>query len=120
MSIIHLVIGTLYCAHQNFEFGIDYVFKAFDPIHHKLNPDTWFYAKKCLAELLRSMTYRLYILPDSLFTKICAFLDDVDKNGKNMASIVDLTIQAEDARETKTISYEARAMKAYLLNLMNF
>jgi tetratricopeptide repeat protein 30 len=58
LSIIHLVIGTLYCAHRNFEFGLEYVFKAFTPMHQKLNADTWFYAKKCLFELLRSISLR--------------------------------------------------------------
>jgi tetratricopeptide repeat protein 30 len=58
LSIIHLVMGTLYCAHKNFDFGVDYVFKAFAPMHKKLNADTWFCAKKCLFEFLRSTALR--------------------------------------------------------------
>jgi tetratricopeptide repeat protein 30 len=61
LSIIHLVIETLDCAHRNFDFGVDSVFKAFTPMHQKLNADTWFYTKKCL------------------FDKISTFLDQVDK-----------------------------------------
>ncbi|KAK8860458.1 intraciliary transport [Tritrichomonas musculus] len=120
LSIIHLVIGTLYCAHRNFEFGIDYVFKAFNPMHQKLNADTWFYAKKCLLELIRSMALRQYVIPDVLFDKICNFLDEVDKNGKKMDSIIDLTIQAEEARENQTVSFEARVIKAILLKMYMF
>ena len=120
LSIIHLVIGTLYCAHKNFEFGIDYVFKAFNPMHSKLNPDTWFYAKKCLFEVLRSMSMRLYIMPDETFEQICNFLDEVDKHGKKMESIIDMTLKAEEARENQTISFEARTIKAMLLRLYNF
>ena len=120
LSIIHLVIGTLYCTHKNFEFGIDYVFKAFDPMHSKLNADTWFYAKKCLLEVLRSMSMRQYIMPDATFDKICQFLDDVDKNGKKIESIIDMTLMAEEARENQTISFEARTIKAMLCRLYNF
>ena len=120
LSIIHLVIGTLYCAHKNFEFGIDYVFKAFQPMHAKLNPDTWFYAKKCLSEVLRSMALRQYVMADTIFTKISNFLDEVDKHGKNMASIIDLTVMPEESHESQTISFEARAIKAMLLRLYSF
>lgn len=120
LSIIHLVIGTLYCAHKNLEFGIDYVFKAFTPMHAKLNPDTWFYAKKCLLEICRAMTLRLYIMPDVTFDKICQFLDEIDKHGKKVESIIDMTVMAEDARENQTISFEARTIKAMLYRLYNF
>ena len=120
LAIIHLVIGTLYCAHRNFEFGIDYIFKAFNPMHQKLNADTWFYAKKCLFELLRSMALRQYMLSDKTFEKICQFLDEVDKNGKKIESIIDLTIQAEEAREHQTVSFEARVIKAMLLRMYSF
>ena len=120
LSIIHLVIGTLYCAHRNFEFGIDYVFKAFNPMHQKLNADTWFYAKKCLFELLRSMALRQFIMPDVMFDKICQFLDEFDKNGKKIESIIDMTIAAEEARENQTISFEARVIKAMLLRMYSF
>jgi tetratricopeptide repeat protein 30 len=120
LSIIHLVIGTLYCSHRNFEFGIDYMFKAFNPMHAKLNPDTWFYAKKCLFELIRSIAWRQFILGDAAFDKICKFLDDVDKNGKKMESIIDMTLAVEDAKEHQTVSFEARTMKAMLLRLYHF
>jgi tetratricopeptide repeat protein 30 len=120
LSIIHLVIGTLYCAHRNFDFGIDYIFKAFNPMPQKLNPDTWFYAKKCLFELLRSLAFRQYLIPDVMFDKICTFLDEIDKHGKKMESIVDLAVAAEETREHQTIGFEARVIKAMLLRLYNF
>lgn len=120
LSIIHLVIGTLYCAHKNFEFGIDYVFKAFNPMHSKLNPDTWFYAKKCLFEILRSMSIRSYIIPDDTFDQIMKFLDEIDKHGKKIESIIDMTLTAEEAREHQTVSFEARTIKSMFLRLYNF
>jgi tetratricopeptide repeat protein 30 len=120
LSIIHLVIGTLYCSHTNFDFGIDYMFKAFNPMHAKLNTDTWFYAKKCLFELVRSIAWRQYIIGDVAFDKISQFLDDVDKNGKKIESVIDMTVASEDARENQTISFEARTIKAMLLRLYSF
>jgi tetratricopeptide repeat protein 30 len=120
LSIIHLVIGTLYCSHNNFDFGIDYMFKAFNPMHAKLNADTWHYAKKCLFELVRSIAWRQFILGDVAFDKICQFLDDVDKNGKKIESIIDMTVAVEDAREHQTISFEARTLKEMLLRLYSF
>ncbi|EAY01289.1 hypothetical protein TVAG_395360 [Trichomonas vaginalis G3] len=120
LSIIHLVIGTLYCANKNFDFGIDYVFKAFNPMHEKLTADTWFYAKKCLFELLRCLSLRQCVLDDAMFNKIIEFLDNVDKNGKKIESINDLTIDANEAREHQTVSFEARVIKAMLLRLYEF
>lgn len=120
LSIIHLVIGTLYCAHKNFDFGIDYIFKAFDPMNTQLHADTWFYAKKCLLEIIRAMSLRLYVMPDQTYTKICQFLDDVDKHGKKIESVIDMTVAAEEAHENQTVSFEARTIKAMLFRLYNF
>ena len=120
LSIIHLVIGTLYCANKNFDFGIDYVFKAFNPMHEKLTADTWLYAKKCLFELLRCLSLRQCVLEDQMYEKILDFLDNVDKHGKKIESIIDLTVAAEEARENQTISFEARVIKAMLLRLYDY
>jgi tetratricopeptide repeat protein 30 len=100
LSIIHLMMGTLHCAHKNFDFGIDYVFKEFAPMHKKLNADTWSYAKKCLFEFLRSMAIRQCTIPELMCDKVLAFLDNVDKNGKKVNSIINLTVTAEEARDT--------------------
>jgi len=47
LCIINLVIGTLYCAKGNFEFGISRIIESLEPYHRKLQADTWFYAKRC-------------------------------------------------------------------------
>lgn len=120
LSIIHLVIGTLYCAHSNFQFGIDYVFKAFNPMHEKLTADTWFYAKKCLFELIRCLSLRQFVLTDAMFKQIIDFLDNVDKCGKKIEAIIDMTIDAAEAREHQTVSFEARIFKAMFLKFYDF
>ena len=51
LCIINLVIGTLYCAKGNFEFGISRVMKALEPYPKKLGTDTWFYAKRAFLAL---------------------------------------------------------------------
>ena len=47
LCIINLVIGTLYCAKGNYEFGISRIIKSLEPYSKKLERDTWWYAKRC-------------------------------------------------------------------------
>ena len=42
LCIVNLVIGTLYCAKGNFEFGISRIIKSLDPYDKKLHTDTWY------------------------------------------------------------------------------
>ena len=46
LCIVNLVIGTLYCAKGNFEFGMSRIIKSLEPYNKKLETDTWFYAKR--------------------------------------------------------------------------
>lgn len=41
LCIINLVIGTLYCAKGNFEFGISRIVKSLEPYERKIGVDTW-------------------------------------------------------------------------------
>ena len=51
LCIVNLVIGTLYCAKGNFEFGISRIIKSLEPYDKKLGPDTWYYSKRCFLAL---------------------------------------------------------------------
>ncbi len=62
LCIVNLVIGTLYCSKNNYEFGIQRIIKGFEPLNKKLCTDTWFYAKRCLLGLLEKMTKSMFIL----------------------------------------------------------
>lgn len=42
LSIINLVIGTLYCSKGNYEFGISRIVRALEPCEKKLGIDTWY------------------------------------------------------------------------------
>lgn len=45
LCIVNLVIGTLYCAKGNFEFGIARIVKSLEPYDKKLGADTWYVVK---------------------------------------------------------------------------
>jgi uncharacterized protein YlbG (UPF0298 family) len=69
------VIGTLYCAKGNFEFGISRIIKSLDPYDKKLHADTWYYAKRCFLALAESMAKHMLIMKVSpWFISVVMFL----------------------------------------------
>lgn len=62
LCIVNLVIGTLYCAKQNFEFGIVRTMKSLEPFQKKLDTDTWFYAKRCFLFLIENLSKHVRII----------------------------------------------------------
>ena len=62
LCIINLVIGTLYCAKGNFEFGIGRVIKSLEPHPKKLGTDTWFYAKRTFLALAETLAKHMIML----------------------------------------------------------
>ena len=83
LCIINLVIGTLYCAKGNFEFGISRVMKALEPYPKKLGTDG-FYAKRAFLALADTLAKHMILLKDATFNEILAFLDAVDLHGKSI------------------------------------
>lgn len=41
LCIVNMVIGTLYCAKGNYDFGISRIIKSLEPYNKKLGTDTW-------------------------------------------------------------------------------
>lgn len=74
LCIVNLVIGTLYCAKGNYEFGISLVMKSLEP-NKKLGTDTWFYAKRCFVSLLEQIAKQLIDLKDSFLQEYILFLE---------------------------------------------
>ena len=68
------MIGTLYCAKNNYEFGIQRVIRSFDPIEKKMSMDTWFYAKRCFLSLLERLAKNMIIMEDKVIIEILGFL----------------------------------------------
>ena len=66
LCIVNLVIGTLYCAKGNYEFGISRVIKSLEPYNKKLGTDTWFYAKRCFLSLAENLSKHMISVRDTV------------------------------------------------------
>lgn len=88
VSIVNLVIGTLYCSKGNFDFGIRLIFKSLNPASEKLGTDTWYYTKRCLLALIENIVKRQYTLQESLYAHIIIFLDEAYQVGKNITTVL--------------------------------
>ena len=104
LCIINLVIGTLYCAKGNFDFGISRVIKSFEPVESKLEAHTWHYAKICFLSLLRHLSKHMLLMSDERCEEILEFLITVQRHGTDLAS-------GDGQGEGQTIAHEARALK---------
>lgn len=118
LCIVNLVIGTLYCAKGNFEFGISRIIKSLEPYQSKLMVDTWFYAKRCFLALAEQLSKHMISLKDASFVEILAFLDAADKYGKDIKTKIDPLADPNDPEiEFHTVSREARLLKKIFLQL---
>mmetsp|Transcript_13358 Transcript_13358/g.21188 ORF Transcript_13358/g.21188 Transcript_13358/m.21188 type:complete len:653 (+) Transcript_13358:44-2002(+) len=122
LCIVNLVIGTLYCAKGNFEFGISRIIKSLEPYDKKLGTDTWFYAKRCFLALAENLAKHMLMLKDASIHEILNFLDAADQAGANIPTLIgpqmgeDGQIKEADI-ETHNVSYEARQLKKIFLKL---
>eukprot|EP01034_Spumella_vulgaris_P021415 gene21415-27445_t len=120
LCIVNLVIGTLYCAKGNFEFGISRIIKSLDPYDKKLHTDTWYYAKRCFLALAENMSKHMLILKDSSMDEILEFLDKAEAAGQTVPSVIEPQVAAEEGEEQsaqRTVAFEARQMKNLFLKL---
>jgi tetratricopeptide repeat protein 30 len=113
LCIVNLVIGTLYCAKGNFEFGISRIIKSLEPYNKKLDPDTWYYAKRCFLALIDNLSKHMLYAKDSTYTEIMQFLDSAEIHGKKIYT------KAFDGGEThsSTVAHEARVLKKAFMRL---
>jgi len=114
LCIVNLVIGTLYCAKGNYNFGVSRIVKSLEPFNKKLGTDTWFYAKRCMLSLIETLSKHMLVLPDTSFNELLNFLDAVEIHGKTIKTIID-PLEEEDER--KTVAYEAKLIKRMFLRL---
>mmetsp|Transcript_22492 Transcript_22492/g.58656 ORF Transcript_22492/g.58656 Transcript_22492/m.58656 type:complete len:645 (+) Transcript_22492:284-2218(+) len=111
LCIVNLVIGTLYCAKGNFEFGISRIVKSLEPYAKKLETDTWYYAKRCFLALIESMAKHMITIKDASFAEILGFLDEAERHGKAIKT------SFADASSEATVAGEARLIKQMFLRL---
>ncbi|KAI5746150.1 hypothetical protein M8J77_000393 [Diaphorina citri] len=119
LCIVNLVIGTLYCSKNNYEFGISRVIKSLEPYNKKLGTDTWFYAKRCMLSLIENMSKHMVVCKDSFYQECITFLEQCEVFGKDVPTVPEQPL-VEDltANHGKhTVTYEARLLKSLLLKL---
>jgi len=118
LCIVNLVIGTLYCAKGNFEFGISRIIKSLEPYDKKIGTDTWYYAKRCFLALAETMAKHMIMLKDATVHEIIAFLEQADQHGTDIPTDVSPTEEGTGSDATKhNVSYEARQLKKIFLQL---
>jgi tetratricopeptide repeat protein 30 len=117
LCIVNLVIGTLYCAKGNFEFGISRIIKSLEPYDKKLETDTWFYAKRCFLALIENLTKHMITIKDTTITEITSFLDEAERHGKNILTVFNQPGATLGADASRTLSTEARMLKKMFLKL---
>uniref|UniRef100_A0A8D3AUD4 Tetratricopeptide repeat protein 30 n=1 Tax=Scophthalmus maximus TaxID=52904 RepID=A0A8D3AUD4_SCOMX len=121
LCIVNLVIGTLYCAKGNYEFGISRVIKSLEPYNKKLGTDTWFYAKRCFLSLLENMSKHMVMLRDTVVQECIQFLEHCEVYGKDVPAIIEQPLEEIHAHIGKnTVTYEARLLKALFYDVIGW
>lgn len=116
LCIVNLVIGTLYCAKGNYEFGISRIIKSLEPYNKKLGADTWYYAKRCFLALIETLTKHMMVLKDDFYHEIMTFLDAAEEHGKEIMTVISQQGQSVDPN-VHNVSYEARLLKKMMYKL---
>lgn len=112
LCIVNLVIGTLYCAKQNFEFGIQRIIRSLEPYAKKIETDTWFYAKRCFLSLIEQLSKHMITVKDATFQEIFMFLEEAERHGRTIPTSFNA-----DGSEGRTVALEARAIRVLLMKL---
>ncbi|XP_053570279.1 tetratricopeptide repeat protein 30A [Bombina bombina] len=121
LCIVNLVIGTLYCAKGNYEFGISRIIKSLEPYNKKLGTDTWYYAKRCFLSLLENMSKHMIMLRDSVIQECIQFLEQCEIYGKNIPAVIEQPLEEERMHTGKnTVTYEARQLKALIYEITSW
>ncbi|GBN41946.1 Tetratricopeptide repeat protein 30A [Araneus ventricosus] len=119
LSIVNLVIGTLYCAKGNYDFGISRVIKSLEPYSKKLGTDTWFYAKRCFLSLLENLAKQVFVIRDAVLYDCLQFFSQCEAYGRNVKVTMEQPLDNIPIHAGKnTVTYEARLLKAILLEIM--
>ncbi|XP_063077494.1 intraflagellar transport protein 70A [Engraulis encrasicolus] len=121
LCIVNLVIGTLYCAKGNYDFGISRVIKSLEPYSKKLGTDTWFYAKRCFLSLLENMSKHMIMLRDTVVQDCIQFLEHCELHGKDVTAIIEQPLEEERLHIGKnTVTYESRMLKALFYEVIGW
>ncbi|KAF7639703.1 hypothetical protein Mgra_00000624 [Meloidogyne graminicola] len=114
LSII-IIIGTLYCAKSNYEFGISRIVRALEPCERKLGVDTWFYS---LASMMENIAKCVIVIRDDVLIECLQFLEACEAHGHEIATEANL-FAVRPGEIVRMVSHEARLLRALLLQLMD-
>lgn len=120
LCIINLVIGTLYCAKGNYEFGLSRIAHALMVVEGeastRLCADTWLHVKRCILGLLCGLAKQTIVLPSLAIQDTVNFLHACEIYGLTTASV----LRDDDVEEPPTIGTEARALRYLLMKIMEY
>ncbi|XP_045571861.1 LOW QUALITY PROTEIN: tetratricopeptide repeat protein 30A [Salmo salar] len=121
LCIVNLVIGTLYCAKGNYDFGITRVIKSLEPYNKKLGTDTWFYAKRCFLSLLENTAKHMIMIRDSVVQECIQFLEHCEVYGKTEPAMLEQPLEEDRMHIGKnTVTYESRLLKALFYEVIGW
>ncbi|XP_069762891.1 intraflagellar transport protein 70A isoform X6 [Narcine bancroftii] len=121
LCIVNLVIGTLYCAKGNYEFGISRVIKSLEPYNKKLGTDTWYYAKRCFLSLLENMAKHMIMPRDTVIQECIQFLEHCEIYGKNVLAVIEQPLEEQRLHTGKnTVTYQARLLKSLIYEIIGW
>jgi tetratricopeptide repeat protein 30 len=85
-----------------------------------LDTDTWYYAKRCFLALAENLAKNMTVLRDGTQKEIITFLDQCDKFGKDIPTVI-VHFSPEDVMiEHPTVAHEARQLKSIFLKLRDW
>ncbi|TGZ65649.1 hypothetical protein CRM22_005759 [Opisthorchis felineus] len=120
LCIVNLVIGTLYCAKGNYEFGISRVIKSLEPYQKKLGSDTWYYAKRCFLSLIENLAKHMILVRDAVLLDCIQFLEHCELYGRDVKAFIEQPLDSVKVHPGQnTVTYEARLLKSLLLEIMH-
>lgn len=80
---------TLYCAKNNYEFGLSRIAHALDGgVGPRLCADTWLHVKRCVLGLLTAFAKQSVVLPSVAIVEVLNFLHTCESNKMIRKSLV--------------------------------
>lgn len=123
MSIINIVVGTLYCVKHNFDFGLSRIFKGLEPMSRNLNYRTWYHAKRCILYLMECYCRQWVTVSDETFDQVVSFLKKCEQKGLSEAANRPIVGQrvgnVESVERVRSVSYESRYLRSILLPIIH-
>ncbi|TMW52693.1 hypothetical protein DOY81_002216 [Sarcophaga bullata] len=120
LCIVNLVVGTLYCAKSNYEFGLSRIAHALEGgSGARLYADTWLHVKRCILGLLTGMAKQNIILPYPSLQEVMNFLKACEVNGIFTPANI-YSASEEVPAVPLTIGLEARKLRLLLIKLSEY